>query len=179
MNMGTIRSSNPAKLFAGVLFADIGLVGKIEDRLVAEFGPIDHRSERIPFELSTYYAGEMGNVIDRVFFSFEPLIEADQLAAVKTKTNLIEEEHRNPAAEVQRPVNADPGYIEESKVVLASTKNFPHRIYLGQGIFAEVELNFRNNTYQSFPWTYPDYKSREYQEFFLRVRHIFRAQLGK
>ena len=83
MNMGTIRSSNPAKLFAGVLFADIGLVGKIEDRLVSEFGPIDHRSERIPFKLSTYYAGEMGHVIDRVFFSFEPLIEADQLAAVR------------------------------------------------------------------------------------------------
>ena len=136
----------------------------------------------------------MGHVIDRVFFSFENLIEADELfagvllaagglagkiAAIKTKTNRIEDEHRNPSARVKRPVNADPGYVEEAKIVLASTKNFPHRIYLGQGIFGEVELHFENNRYQFQPWTYPDYKSREYQDFFLHVRQIYRAQLGK
>ena len=102
--MGTIRPSHPVKLFAGVLFAAGGRLGKVEDRLVAEFGPIDHRSERIPFENTDYYSGEMGDVIDRVFFSFENLIEGDELAAIKTKTNLIEEEHRNTAARVKRPL---------------------------------------------------------------------------
>jgi hypothetical protein len=177
--MGTIRPSHPVKLFAGVLLGAGGLPGKIEDRLVTEFGRVDHRSKRIPFENTNYYSGEMGHVIDRVFFSFENLIEADELAAIKTKTNRIEDEHRNPSARVYRPVNADPGYLEEAKIVLASTKNFPHRIYLGQGIFGEVELHFENNTYQFLPWTYPDYKSREYQDFFLHVRQIYRAQLGK
>ena len=78
---------------------------------------------------------------------------------------------------VKRPANLDPGYIEQAKVVLASTKNFYHRIYLGGGIFGEVTMHFKNNTYQFFPWTYPDYKSKDYQDFFLRVRQIFRSQL--
>jgi hypothetical protein len=93
------------------------------------------------------------------------------------KTNDLEEELRPLVGSVKRPVNLDPGYVENAKVVLASTKNFYHRIYLGRGIFAEVTMHFRNNTFQFFPWTYPDYQSREYQEFFLRVRHIYRSQL--
>lgn len=177
--MGTIRSSHTVKLFAGVLIAPGGLLKTIEDRLAVEFGPIDDRSGRIPFENTDYYSDEMGPAIDRVFFSFENLVEADELAAIKTKTNRIEDEYRSPTARVKRPVNADPGYLEEAKIVLASTKNFPHRIYLGQGIFGEVELHFESNAYQFLPWTYPDYKSREYQDFFLRIRQTYRAQLGK
>jgi hypothetical protein len=84
---------------------------------------------------------------------------------------------RTPNTTIKRPVNLDPGYIEQAKVVLASTKNFYHRIYIGRGIFAEVTMHFKNNTYQFFPWTYPDYQSRDYQEFFLRTRQIFRSQL--
>ena len=130
--------------------------------------------------ISDYYTAEMGDIIDRVFFSFERLIEADHLADIKRQTNELEEELRGglPQSEaVKRPVNLDPGYIEHAKVILASTKNFYHRIYLGRGIFGEVTMHFRNNTFQFFPWTYPDYQSREYQEFFLRIRHIYRAQL--
>ena len=78
---------------------------------------------------------------------------------------------------VKRPVNLDPGYLEQAKVILTSTKNFYHRIYLGGGIFGEVTMHFKNNTYQFFPWTYPDYQSRDYQEFFLRIRQIYRSQL--
>ena len=74
-------------------------------------------------------------------------------------------------------MNLDPGYIEQAKVILASTKNFYHRLHLSGGIFAEVTMHFKNNTYQFFPWTYPDYQSKEYQEFFLKIRHIYRAQL--
>ena len=78
---------------------------------------------------------------------------------------------------VKRPVNLDPGYIEHAKVILASTKNFYHRIYLGSGIFAEVTMHFKNNTYQFFPWTYPDYQSKDYQDLFLKIRQIYRSQL--
>ena len=71
----------------------------------------------------------------------------------------------------------DPGYLEHAKVVLASTKNFYHRMYLGRGIFGEVTMHFRNNAYEFFAWTYPDYKSAEYQNFFHELRGIYRRQL--
>jgi len=177
--MGAIRAFNPVKLFIGVLACDRKLISAVKTRLERLYGTIDHESPVIPFDFTDYYADEMGDDTDRVFFSFERLIEADQLADIKRQTNELEEEFKAlPKPEsVKRPVNLDPGYIEHSKVILASTKNFYHRIYLHRGIFAEVTMHFRNNTFQFFPWTYPDYQSKEYQEFFLRIRHIYRSQL--
>jgi hypothetical protein len=184
--MGAIRSLTPVKLFVGVLAARRKFIPQIEERLAAAFGSIDHRSDVIPFDFTDYYEAEMGDVIDRIFFSFERLIEADRLSEIKKQTNQLEEE-LTPVllsggavpGSVKRPVNLDPGYIEQAKVVLASTKNFYHRIYLSGGIFAEVTMHFKNNTYQFFPWTYPDYQSKDYQEFFLRMRQIYRSQLRK
>ena len=167
----------PVKLFVGVLVSDCALFVDVEEQLVDAFGPIDHSSERLPFEESDYYSGEMGDLIDRKFFSFENLIEADALASIKIQTNQLEQSYINKAHEVSRPVNLDPGYVEQPKVVLASTKNFYHRIYMSQGVFAEVTMHFRNNTYQFFPWTYPEYKKIDCQEFFLRMRQIYRTQL--
>jgi len=179
--MGTLRQFNPVKLFIGVLVANSKFIPKVEERLTAAYGAIDHRSDVIPFDFTDYYENEMGDLIDRVFFSFERLIEADQLLEIKRQTNLFEDELapllRTSSTNVKRPVNLDPGYIEQAKVILASTKNFYHRIYLGGGVFGEVTMHFKNNTYQFFPWTYPDYQSKDYQEFFLRMRHIFRSQL--
>jgi hypothetical protein len=168
---------SPVKLFTGVLLADVDQLPELEAELIATFGPIDHRSDLIPFEFTDYYAREMGDIVDRIFFSFEDLIDADTLADSKFRTNEIEQEYRVRSAEVPRPVNIDPGYLEEAKVVLASTKNFYHRLAIAQGVFAEVTMHFKNNTYQFFPWTYPAYKSKDYQEFFLRVRQIYRSQL--
>lgn len=175
--MGSIRSFNPVKLFTGVLVADAGLVAELENRLVAGYGPIDHRSPILPFDFTDYYEREMGGVLDRLFFSFERLIDAGQLPEIKRHTNRIEDEIKPLFTAVPRPVNIDPGYIEHGKVILASTKNFYHRTYLGRGIFGEVTMHFKNNTYQFFPWTYPDYKARDYQEFFIRMRQIYRSQL--
>ena len=179
--MGTIRQFTPVKLFIGVLVSNNKFIPQVQERLAAAYGSIDHRSDVIPFDFTNYYEAEMGDLIDRVFFSFERLIEADQLPEIKRQTNQFEDELapllRNPRLTVKRPVNLDPGYIEQAKVVLASTKNFYHRIYLGGGIFGEVTMHFKNNTYQFFPWTYPDYQSKDYQDFFLRMRQIFRSQL--
>jgi hypothetical protein len=179
--MGSIRQFTPVKLFLGVLVSNRKFIPQVEERLTAAYGVIDHRSEIIPFDFTDYYDAEMGDLIDRVFFSFERLIEADQLPEIKRQTNQLEDElgsiFKTPSSAIKRPVNLDPGYIEQAKVVLASTKNFYHRIYLGGGIFGEVTMHFRNNTYQFFPWTYPDYQSKDYQDFFLRMRQIFRSQL--
>ncbi len=172
--MGSIRSFTPVKHFIGVLVSDPALVSPVKKRLTELYGAVDHESPVIPFDFTDYYAAEMGDAVDRVFFSFERLIEADQLADIKRQTNDLEGAFNGS---VKRPVNLDPGYLENAKVVLASTKNFYHRIYLGRGIFAEVTMHFKNNTFQFFPWTYPDYQSRDYQEFFLRVRRLYRSQL--
>jgi len=178
--MGTIRPFNPVKLFIGLLASETPLIPRLEDRLSSEFGPVDHRSGIIPFRFTSYYEKEMGAHIDRVFFSFERLIEAGRLPEIKCRTNVLEEEFRSESAggsTVQRPVNLDPGYLEHAKVVLASTKNFYHRLYLGKGIFGEVTMHFRKDKFEFFPWTYPDYQSPEYLEFFTAMRRIYRLQL--
>jgi len=153
MAMAAIRQFNSVKLFIGVLVSNAKLISEVEKRLVAVYGPIDHRSPVIPFDFTNYYEAEMGDVIDRIIFSFERLIEADQLPEIKSQTNRFEEDVAPLYQQVKRPVNLDPGYIEQAKVILASTKNFYHRMYLGNGIFGEVTMHFKNNTYQFFPWT--------------------------
>ena len=179
--MGAIHPFNPVKLFTGVLVSGRKLLPEIQERLSALFGAIDHRSETIPFDFTDYYEKEMGVSIARVLYSFEPLIDATRLVEIKLKVNEIEQEFASSSAGVEtgakRPVNLDPGYIEHAKVVLASTKNLNHRIYLGRGIFGEVTMRFTNNRFQFFPWTPPDYQSQEYVEFFMRMRQIYRSQL--
>jgi len=175
--MGTIRNLVPVKLFIGVLVSDTGLIPEVENRLIDSYGPVDHRSPVLQFNFTNYYEPEMGRAVHRVFFSFERLIEADHLCEIKRQTNRIEQEMAPLLKTVKRPVNLDPGYLEQAKIILASTKNFYHRIYLGNGIFGEVTMHFKNKAWQFFPWTYPDYQSEDYQEFFLKVRQIYRTQL--
>jgi hypothetical protein len=175
--MGSIRAFNPVKLFVGVLVASEDLVPAVESELNSSYGPLDHKSPLLPFTFTDYYRQETGDHILRIFFSFERLIEGDQLPDIKCNTNALEEKFAAAGSSVKRPVNLDPGYLEHSKVILASTKNFYHRMYLGRGIFGEVTMHFRNGAYEFFPWTYPDYKSSEYQAFFLELRAIYRKQL--
>ena len=175
--MGSIRTFNPVKLFVGVLVANEDLVAGVESELRARYGDVDYKSPVLPFTFTDYYRQETGDRILRIFFSFERLIEGDQLPEIKCHTNAMEDAFAAAGASVKRPVNLDPGYLEHSKIILASTKNFYHRMYLGRGIFGEVTMHFRNGAYEFFPWTYPDYKSPEYQAFFLELRAIYRNQL--
>jgi Domain of unknown function (DUF4416) len=175
--MGSIRTFNPVKLFVGVLVSNENLVTEAESKLCSAFGPVDHRSPLLPFTFTDYYRKESGDTILRIFFSFEQLIAGDQLPDIKRRTNTLEETFAAASATVKRPVNLDPGYLEHAKVILASTKNFYHRMYLSHGIFGEVTMHFQNGTYEFFPWTYPDYKSPEYQKFFRELRDIYRRQL--
>ena len=175
--MGSIRGFNPVKLFIGALVSQESLVADVELQLSSIYGPVDHRSPIIPFTFTDYYRHETGDRILRVFLSFERLIEADRLPEIKRHTNTLEEAFTDKDPAVKRPVNLDPGYLEQGKIILASTKNFYHRMYLARGIFGEVTMHYRNNAWEFFPWTYPDYKSAEYQAFFLELRAVYRRQL--
>ena len=125
---GEIRSLNPVKFFTGVLVADEGLVGQIEERLVGDFGPIDHRSELLRSNLPTTYSSEMGDILDRIFFSFESSSTPMPWPHGNSRPTGSKRSTGRASSEVTRLVNVDPGYIEQAKVILASTKNFYHRV---------------------------------------------------
>ncbi|MCF6156981.1 MAG: DUF4416 family protein [wastewater metagenome] len=180
MIVGKISLPKPVNLIIGILTGSSGLLTHIDKVLEEYFGPIDLRSDIIPFTFTNYYTEKMGTGIKRQFYSFERFIMPDEIAPIKVRTNALEEMITSSKKyPMKRSINIDPGYINESKLVLASTKDFSHRIYLRDGIYAEVTLNYHREGYETFPWTFPDYKTPDYQNFFLRVRETYVKKLKK
>lgn len=178
--MGEIKEHRPVNLIIGMLTSIEELFNVTEAALEKEFGAIGLKSDRIPFVLTGYYQAEMGRNLQRRFFCFDKLIMPDRLADIKLWTNQFEEDLANKGEyTVSRPINLDPGYITEAKAVLASTKDFSHRIYITKGIYAEVTLKYlsEGRQYEPLPWTFPDYKTQQYQQFFLKVRERYREKL--
>jgi len=176
--MGAIVETGPVKLFVGMLAGDPARFTEAETLLVERYGAVDLSSEVLPFEYTEYYRAEMGEGLVRKFLSFERLIRPDELIDIKRTTNGMEEDFaRRLAGGPARPVNLDPGYLALSKVVLATTKDYSHRVYLGKGIHAEVTLHFQRGRYEPWEWTYPDYRTEEYGRFFLGMRERLREQL--
>ena len=156
--MGTVKVPPPVKFFASIIFNDSGILSEVETEMAQSIGPIEGSTDSMPFSQSNYYASEMGAGLMRRFLLFGPLLARDRLADIKAATNMIEQTH---ASEGKRSVNIDPGYIALEQMVLGTTKGFSHRIYQGQGIYADLTLIYENGTYRSLPWTYPDYGGRE------------------
>jgi len=150
---------------------------KVMDEVVREYGEIDFESKVLPFHYTNYYTKEMGENLKRKFVSFKRLISPEKIIQVKLFTNRLEEKFLWPGS-ARRRINIDPGYLTLSKLVLATTKNFSHRIYLGHGIYAEVTLRYvKNKGFQPWEWTYPDYRSPEYLEIFNQLRDGYKKQL--
>lgn len=139
----------------------------------ARFGSIDAASEIMPFDQTDYYEDELGPNLLRKFVAFDRLINPKDLVAAKLFTNELEERISEQEGSERRVVNLDPGYISLSKLVLASTKDYSHRIYMGDGIFAEVTLHYANRQFNPWPWTYPDYKTAAYRLFFDSIRRKY------
>ena len=143
------------------------------------FGPVALESNLFRFDRFTdYYEPSMGAELFKRIWAFENLIDPERLAAIKVVTNRLEEEYAelHASPEIVRPLNLDPGYIDLGKLVLASTKDHAHRIYLQQGIFAELTLIYTKKHWQPLPWTYPDYQSKEYHMFFDQCRKFLRKE---
>jgi hypothetical protein len=168
--MWTPKEPSPVRLIVGILAADERCLAAGRDALLAKFGPADFVSQTWQFHDTDYYRDETGENILRQFMAFERLIKPDELASIKHWTNEAEERlAKGLEAGVPRPVNLDPGYLEPSKLVLASTKNFSHRIYIGSKMWAEVTLIYSSG-WTTLPWTFPDYRTGRYSEFFDKVR---------
>ncbi|MBS3736518.1 MAG: DUF4416 family protein [Candidatus Bipolaricaulota bacterium] len=177
--MGEPTEPKPVKLFTGLLTSRPEIFSSVEEELRAEFGPADLESELIPFDFTDYYSEEMGEDIKRKFISFEELIDPGDIADIKLNTNEAEEEFSEELdVDLPRPINIDPGYVGQSKMVLATTKNYSHRIYIRSGIYAEVTFQYKDGSFRALQWTYPDYRSEEYLEFFERVRTRYCEQLN-
>lgn len=174
--MGTPHSPLPAKLTVGILTAHSELMPAVRSSLERLYGPVDFLSAPLPFTQTGYYDRELGTPIQRQFLAFERLISQDALARTKRECNALE---RQSLAGDRRLVNIDPGYVTAAKLVLATTKDNCHRIYIGDGIYAEVTLRYHRGRYEPWPWTYPDYASAAYRSIFDTIRAIYLDQLHR
>ena len=176
--MWELKDPKPVKLIVGIMAADENSLTAAIEALQSEFGTIDLTSDTWPFVLTEYYADQTGPDILKKFVSFEKLIDPGQLAQIKHDTNRIEQQLadqlKNP---FPRPINLDPGVIEPSKLILATTKNYSHRIYIQQKMYAEVTLIYDKKQWKPFEYTYPGYKQQCYHDFFNKVRTRLMEQL--
>ncbi len=177
--MADISYPKPVKLFVGILSSDYSLLEEVEILLAKRLGKVDIRSEMFPFDFTDYYKKDMGTNISRQFLSFKELINPEELSAIKIWTNELEDEiKRNKKSEVVRPINLDPGYLTHCNLILASTKDYYHRIHLQNGIYAEVTLFYQHEVFKNLPWTYPDFQTEEYKNFFLKVRTLYAKDIS-
>lgn len=172
--MGEIKASKQVKMICGLLVAGRERFDRGREALERWFGPIDLESDIFPFDFTDYYEKEMGPGILRRYVSLKDLIAPGDLAAVKLTTNRIEQEL---SEEGKRTVNLDPGYVDLSKMVLATTKDATYRVYLKDGIYAQSTYFFQDGTYRPWEWTYADYRTDAAIEFFNRVRSEYKHQL--
>ena len=178
--MGTPGDPKPAKYFVGLLSSDIELLNAVETDLAAILGAIDARSKTLPWNLSKFYESEMGGGLLRRFVSFSQLDSPGNLARIKLQTQDVEQQYRSGGPRRSgRRVNIDPGYLDAGKLVLASTKNAGHRIFLQSGIYAEATLLYYDGAFQACPHTYPDYLWVETLSFLNSVRSTYLEQLRK
>lgn len=173
--MGKIVNPLMVKLIIGLIAKEVSSFEKNQRILSFKYGPIDFISPVFEFNLTDYYEKEMGKGLKRQFISFKKLILPERLADIKHLTNKLERKQTD--AESNRIINIDPGYIALSKLVLATTKNFAHRIYIKNGIFEEITLYFKNGTFTRGKWTYPDYAADSHIAVFNEIRKRYYEQI--
>ena len=174
--MSLPKPPNPAKLVIGFFLKEKRLSVDIARTLVEKLGPVDLVSRWFPFNLTTYYNDEMGAPLFRRMFAFKRHIEQSALADIKLFTNDLEREH---SMDDRRSVNIDPGYLLHERFVLATGKNYSHRIYIGRGIYADLTFIYSKGHFNKLPWTYPDYASKNVITFLEWVRKKYVADFGK
>ena len=133
------------KLIASLFSHEKALIDLIIHELEKAYGPHDWVSPELCFDRTQYYAREMGWPLHRRFISFEKLIRPEELVEIKLATNRMEEKYLQAD---KRRVNIDPGYISLERLILATGKNYTHRIYLTKGIYADLTLIFHDKSFR-------------------------------
>lgn len=174
--MGKIKKKEKVKLIIGFIFQKEDIFDRTKEILRKKFGEIDFESKLLNFTHTNYYNKELGEDLKRKFLSFNKLVNPNSLVKIRHLTQRLEEKL---SLKENRQINIDPGYIDLSKLVLATTKDYKHRIYLWNGTYAEATLYYEGGDFKVFPWTYPDYKSPQYSEIFKRIRQIYKDQIRR
>lgn len=173
--MGNIRPAGKVKLIVGLISNNAALFDKVECILEKKIkNKIDFKSGILNFIHTNYYNDEMGTGLKRKFFSFRKEVPLKNIEKVKLISNKLEKKF---SLNNKRTINIDPGYLDLSKFVLFSTKDYSHRIHIGRGIFAEVTLYFKNERFNAWPWTYPDYKTDQYISIFNYMRKLYKDEV--
>lgn len=169
--MGLIHVPEPVLPMTAVFTHYPEAIEWAKKKIEAHWGKIVLESEPFPFEQTQYYDASMGPHLRKIFFAMEPMMDPQRLAEMKNQSNVWEEEFASEFSVPEvRPLNIDPGYVTLGKLVLASSKDFYHRIYIGDGIYAEITLSFTRGEWTAFPWTFPDYREPTYHPFLTRCR---------
>ncbi|MCP4135301.1 MAG: DUF4416 family protein [bacterium] len=163
-----------SKLFFGVLFNTEDDLLKTEKKLVGRFGEIDLRSEHMPFKHTSYYE-EIGENLKKVLFTFKRFVPREDIVDIKLYANKLEKKISGSGN--KRIINIDPGYITLSNVFIASCKEYYHRTYLSKGVYLENEYWYSYKKLNTWDWTYPDYKKKEYIHFFFEARELYHKQI--
>ena len=171
--MSQLKKSKPVKLIMSIIFKEKEVLECAVSNLNRAFGQTDFVSEILPFDFTDYYCKEMGNSLKRQFISFLKLIPPEMLPKIKLETNRMELKYTRDGS---RQANIDPGYISAERLVLATGKNFTHRIYLNDGVYADLTLIYQNKDFRPLPWTYPDYASPKIKEIFKQIREKYLLQ---
>jgi hypothetical protein len=164
----------PVKPLVSLIFSQPALETAVFQELAGFLGPPDMVSAWLQFDQTQYYGPEMGQNLQRRLAVFLHLADPLDLCQWKTFTNALE---RRLSLGGRRLVNLDPGYLGRERLVLATGKNYTHRLYLGQGLYGEVTLIYQKGAWQSLPWTYPDYAGPQLLEFFDQARKKYLWQL--
>ncbi len=166
----------PVLVVVGALTSDVGLGETVVADLSERLGGLELTGEPVPFVRTDYYAPEMGRDLVRWYACFGELMPPERLVELKQLTWELEQQH---CGEGHRRVNLDPGYLDLFKVVLASFKHGPQKLYLGSGVWADPVLYFRDGAYRELPWTFPDLRGGDHGAFFAAARERYKALLRR
>ncbi len=166
------KEFNKVKLFSGVIYRETENYNRVKKMLEKDFSEIDYESNEIPFVFTNYYNNEMGTPLYRKFLSFSKKIQPEKLSGIKILTNSIESSMMIAG---KRVVNIDPGYISDANVIIATAKNYYHRVPLSNGIYAHIEYVIKNKKFYFLEWTYPDFKTQEYLVFFRKLKELYKS----